>query len=270
MSDIILESVKSNPVSALTANLHAHVPLFSHLPGVIVWDEPELLGLLTDLDPSESCVYRAAFAPEQANEKIEQVLRRYRSHGCLPMYWQVGPSTLPADLGKRLQAQGFGFFLRVPGMAVDLEDLEKGTTGSGDFVIERITNPSQLMQWVNIVAAVDELSDALRHGFYQVFESQGLGARATCQLFLGLENGQPVATSRLIGAGGVAGIYHVATLPEARGRGYGTAMTLVAAHAGRELGYRVGVLYASPAGQGVYRRLGFQEYCHIDVYRSPE
>jgi ribosomal protein S18 acetylase RimI-like enzyme len=222
MSDIILESITSNPVSALTANLHAHVPLFSDLPGVIVWDDPELLAVLTDLDPSESCVYRAAFAPEQANEKIEQVLHRYRSHGCLPMYWQVGPSTLPADLGKHLQALGFSFYLRVPGMAIDLQDLDQEPTGSSGLVIEQIKNATQLTQWVKIVAAVDEWSDALRQGFYQVFESRGLGQSATCQLFLGIENGQTVATSRLICAGGVAGIYHVATLPEARGRGYGT------------------------------------------------
>jgi len=271
MIDIILESIKSNPVSTLVANLQQFVPLYSHLPGAIVWDESELLGLMTDLDPSESCIYRAAFMPEQASEKIEQVLQRYRSQGCLPMYWQVGPSTLPIDLGKHLEARGFHFFVRVPGMAADLQELEKVQSSSaGNFDIEQIKDTAQLLQWVNIVASVDELSDALRQGFYEVFESQGLGPKATCQLFIGMENGQPVATSRLICAGGVAGIYHVATLPEARGRGYGTAMTLAAAHAGRELGYHVGVLFASSAGYGVYRRLGFQDYCHVDVYKSPE
>jgi hypothetical protein len=221
MSDIILESTKSNLVSALEANLHAFVPLYSHLPGAIVCDEPELLGLLTDLDPSESCIYRAAFMPEQASEKIEHVLHRYRSQGCLPMYWQVGPSTLPMDLGKHLEARGFRFFVRVPGMAADLQDLEKVQPSSSNFVIEQIKDTTQLLQWVNIVAAVDDLSNVLRQGLYEVFESQGLGPKATCQLFIGIENGQPVSTSRLICAGGVAGIYHVATLPEARGRGYG-------------------------------------------------
>jgi predicted GNAT family acetyltransferase len=84
-----------------------------------------------------------------------------------------------------------------------------------------------------------------------------------------MEDGKPVATSKLFCAGGVAGIYHIATLPDKRGRGYGTAMTLAAAHAGHKEGHHVGVLFATPAGYGVYRRLGFKEYCRLDVYTSP-
>jgi hypothetical protein len=47
-------------------------------------------------------------------------------------------------------------------------------------------------------------------------------------------------------------------------------MTLVAAHAGYALGYHVGVLFATSAGYNVYHRLGFRDYCHIDVYQSPK
>jgi ribosomal protein S18 acetylase RimI-like enzyme len=110
----------------------------------------------------------------------------------------------------------------------------------------------------------------LQVGFYQVFENLGYGPQAICGLFLGTENGRPVAASRLFCAGGVAGVYHVATLPEARGRGYGTAMTLAAAHAGFDRGYRYGVLFATTAGCNLYVRLGFRELFRVDVYKSPE
>jgi GNAT superfamily N-acetyltransferase len=270
MADILLGSTASNLVNALVTNLHAHVPLYSRLPGAILCDEPELLALLCDLDPSESNVYRADYSPEQASEKIEQVLQRYRSQGCLPMFWQVGSSTRPTDLGKYLEAQGFSHVARVPGMAIALQDLARQPAWPGHLVVERVSNSTQLMQWTEIVADADRLSESLKRGFYQMFGSKGFGSETPWLLFMGTVNGQPVATSRLFCAGGVAGIYHVATVPQARGHGFGTAMTLAAAHAGRGLGYRVGVLYASPAGYGVYRRLGFQECCHIDVYKSPE
>jgi ribosomal protein S18 acetylase RimI-like enzyme len=66
-----------------------------------------------------------------------------------------------------------------------------------------------------------------------------------------------------------AGIHHVATLPAARRRGWGSALTLAAVRSARELGYRVGVLVSSSEGFGVYRRLGFRECCHADAYRWP-
>ena len=34
----------------------------------------------------------------------------------------------------------------------------------------------------------------------------------------------------------------------------------------RALGYRLGILHSSPEGDGVYRRLGFQEYCKSSIY----
>ena len=138
MGDIVLDTSASNLVSALEANLLAHVPLYSHLPGAITYNDPEVLGLLTDLDPSESCVYRVAFTPEQIDKKIERVLQRFCTQHCLPMFWQVGPFTLPVDMGKHLEAQGFRFFVRAPGMAINLLKLEKESTISGNLVIERV------------------------------------------------------------------------------------------------------------------------------------
>lgn len=90
-------------------------------------------------------------------------------------------------------------------------------------------------------------------GFYELIIRQGFGFDAPCSLFLGTVKGRPVETSRLFPVGGVAEIRHVATLTEAHGKGYGTAMTLAAAQAGHERGYRFGVVLSSPAGYGIYR-----------------
>lgn len=50
------------------------------------------------------------------------------------------------------------------------------------------------------------------------------------------------------------------TVADARGRGFGRAVTLAAMHAGAEAGAAVAVLQSTEMGHGVYRRLGFEEF----------
>ena len=86
------------------------------------------------------------------------------------------------------------------------------------------------------------------------------------KFYLGLLDGKPVATSMYYLAEGVAGIYFVATLTEARNKGIGFAITQKPLLEAREMGYKVGILQASKMGEPVYRRLGFKEYSHIGSY----
>ncbi len=103
-----------------------------------------------------------------------------------------------------------------------------------------------------------------------MFKNVGYGPDSPSDLFLGIETGEAVAASRAFHACGITGIWHVATVPKARGKGYGTAMTQAAAKAGLSRGYRFAGLFSTPAGLGVYQRLGFKESTHVNVYKSPE
>lgn len=91
-------------------------------------------------------------------------------------------------------------------------------------------------------------------------EAQLLRRLSGIRFFAALDaDGRCVATggSRVVdGAALVAG---VATLPTHRRRGIGTAITAVALQAAAESGAREAFLDASPAGVGIYRRLGFTE-----------
>lgn len=49
---------------------------------------------------------------------------------------------------------------------------------------------------------------------------------ARFQTYLAILNGKPVGTSQLFLSEGVAGIYNVTCIPEARGQGIGSAITL--------------------------------------------
>jgi ribosomal protein S18 acetylase RimI-like enzyme len=255
---------------AVEGNLNAQLPLmYSHMPGVDVYDEPDLLCMVSRL-PSRAynAVYWAGFAPAQAEDRVDAVMERYRQSGRFPVIWVVAPSSQPASLGRILEARGLQVAFRAPGMAADLYSLREDPPPPS-LTIERVRNEVQLEQWLQPVASSFEFDPEVTAAYFGLFANRGFGPGLPWQLFVGLERGQPVASSRLFCAAGVAGLYHVATLPGARGRGFGTALTLAATRAARELGYRTAILTASPAGYRLYQRLGFKECVQAAIYAMP-
>jgi len=78
------------------------------------------------------------------------------------------------------------------------------------------------------------------------------------RLFVGYVGGRPVACSTVTVTERVAGIATVGTVPSARGKGIGAAMTWAGVDAGRALGAEAAYLAASPMGYPVYERMGFR------------
>ena len=76
-------------------------------------------------------------------------------------------------------------------------------------------------------------------------------------------DGVPLGCATVFLGAGVAGLYHVATVPSARGQGIGKAVTLAALEHARDLGYRAAILHASKEGEPIYRQIGFQEVCQV-------
>ena len=76
--------------------------------------------------------------------------------------------------------------------------------------------------------------------------------------YLGSVDGTPMATAMSTRTGDTVGVYSVATLPEARGRGYGTALTW-ATLADADPGVRAVVLQSSDMGRSVYEGMGFRQ-----------
>ncbi|UCC61447.1 MAG: GNAT family N-acetyltransferase [Anaerolineae bacterium] len=268
-SDSILQDLSTPAViRALEANINAQIPLmYASMPRVAITVEPDLLCVMTDLpNLNLNGVYWAAFPPEHVEAKIDDVLRRYREGQHVPMLWAVGPTTRPRNLAAHLLPRGFRIAFRGRGMAADLLALEEAWPAPTPLIVERVRSAEQLRQWFHPVTVSFEMPEMVADAFFDLFAGRGFGQEVPWRLFLGKVEDQPVAASRLFCAAGVAGIYHVATLPEARGRGLGTAMTLAAVRGARELGYRVAILTASDEGYGIYRRLGFQDCCQADIY----
>jgi GNAT superfamily N-acetyltransferase len=179
------------------------------------------------------------------------------------MEWYIGPAARPVDLGERLKAQGLVHEADMPGMAADLTELNEDLPMPSGLEIRRVEDAGTLRSFLQILATVFAYPDSCQTRIFDVESSYGFGPDSPYKRYVGLLEGKPVATSAVCLLAGVAGVYYVATLPEERGKGVGSAMTLLPLQEARSSGYRVGILHSSSKGLGVYRRLGFKEFCKI-------
>jgi ribosomal protein S18 acetylase RimI-like enzyme len=88
--------------------------------------------------------------------------------------------------------------------------------------------------------------------------------------FIARVDGRPAAVAMTIVNHGVAGIYWVGTVERARGRGLGWAMTAAAVNAGFEMGAEIASLQASPMGESLYRRMGFETIFAYRLFLCPK
>jgi GNAT superfamily N-acetyltransferase len=97
-----------------------------------------------------------------------------------------------------------------------------------------------------------------------LFDGRVLGG--PLRLWVGYADDRPVTTAAALADKAVNGVYLVATVPGARGRGFGTAVTAQAVAAYPSL---PAVLVATEMGEPVYQRLGFTEIGRLGGWVKP-
>ena len=271
-----MSSVKQSPareeyISAIENNLFAWIPILGKLGRSYSSSPPGVDRSITDIPLALlNSVMNARLTPAQADTAIDLIQKDGRAHH-VPILWWITPSTRPADLGKRLEDCGFAVEDDGPGMAVDLGNLGELPPTPAGFSIRLAEEDSSWRQWCIAMGwgFGGSPPDELFIRSWQSFVSTS--ASETVRPYTGWLNGQPVATSLAFLAAGVAGIYCVATVPEARRKGIAAYMTHHPLMYARCQGYDVGILQSSAMGLGVYSSLGFREYCQVVSYRwQPE
>jgi GNAT superfamily N-acetyltransferase len=263
----ILEDLSSIALNtALEANLLETFPQLGRTADGHRHESPELVWYSTGIAcPVYNMVVRAHVAPEAVGTRIEQTMQHFTARH-VPMQWFLGPTTRPVDLGRHLVAYGLQHAGEVPGMAIDLRALNEPRATPADLSIQQVRDAAAMEQWVEAFLKGYDIVGVTVQELLNLHTPLGLGDNPRWRHYLGLLHGQPVATSWLSIGAGVAGIYGVATLPDARRQGLGTALTLAPLIDARAMGYRIGILQSTAMGYNVYRRLGFQEYCQFSVY----
>jgi len=249
---------------AIEASLAAFALQLVRLPGAEISDTYDLLWVATGAPIGfGNGVYRSTLAPDSADAAIVKVQEEFRRRK-LPLMWQVGPSSQPANLRQRLLARGFMHDEDEPGMALDLLAMNEDVPTPAELDIRTVADLPMLREWVATWGF--GVPDDVLPLYQDVHTQLGIGPDLPWRYYLGFLDGKAVATSLLFMGAGVAAVHQVVTRPEARFKGIGTAMTLAALRDARREGNRIAILTSSPYGERIYRRIGFRDYCTISRY----
>jgi GNAT superfamily N-acetyltransferase len=227
-------------------------------------DEHGAIGVITNATATFFNGIGATQFSGDIDDRVEQTIEIFRQRGRAFRWW-ISPSTQPRGLPDVFAAHEIKYVYDSGGMAADLGDMAASPLPHG-LTVEEVTDHSRLQEWTDVLATVFNIPDAAAAAWFDSYAELAGIPRSPWTQFVAYVDGRPVATSSLLVAGPLAGIYHVGTVADARGRGIGAAITLEAMRAGRDAGASIAVLQSSDMGSPVYRSIGFREYCRLSMY----
>ncbi len=222
--------------------------------------------LMTDLpDHFMNLAISTQLLCEGTAELVSQTLVHFHSMKIQKFSWLVHEGSQSLELNDALLANGLIFREAfATEMAIGLSLLTENLPRSPELKIISVEDEHALQEWIHIASRGFQIDEV----FEQVWQDLFVGTifHPQYRTFLAVLDGKPVGTSQLFLSAGVAGIYNVTVLHEARFQGIGSAVTLAPLLLARRLGYRIGILQASRQGYSMYRRIGFQDMGKLSVY----
>ena len=196
---------------------------------------------------------------------VEDALDHFRTLNIKKLSWLAEAGVPAQEIKKHLLANGLTFRESfATEMAIDLTGLSGDDPEPDGLEIRLVDDDKSLRQWIHVASLGFGVPIEMEDVWFEFFNYAA--CRTPFQTYLGLLHGKPVATSQVSNSAGVAGIYNVTCLPEARRRGIGSALVMKPLLAAHNIGMKIGVLQSSSMGYNAYRRLGFQDFGRLSVY----
>jgi ribosomal protein S18 acetylase RimI-like enzyme len=257
----------SQTVSEIEEALVGH---WSHLGR---WTRGALIeeaGTLRYETPIAQLPYNGVIRTRIANDAqavIASVLASFRSRNVSCLWWDH-PSATPEGLGSLLSAEGLEAVEQAAGMSIDLGNIDPPEPLTPGTRYAEVLDDDQMRQYANLIVRYWELSEESRD---LVEELNGYWGPSNPQIRRWLaftDESTPIGKVLLSLAAppGVAAIYGMSVLPEARGKGIAGALTDIVLRRAKELGCKRVVLHSSQMAVGVYERAGFRKHCDLTVY----
>ena len=150
---------------------------------------------------------------------VDEVCGWFTQRGVAP-HVRVSPLTRPAEIVRVLERRGFVSSEAETQMVLAGEDTEPPAGSDGRITISQIEK-REVDRWAEIQHRGFGMGAPSRDAMELAYATVDFGGIRPHLAWL---DGEPVGAGKIIAWQGVFGIYGVAVLPEARGRGVGTAL----------------------------------------------
>lgn len=226
---------------------------FGVLPGAVVIDEGDASGVVTGVPLTFfNGIGTSQLSERDAGRRIDELIEPFRLRGQSFRWWITLAST-PRDLASTLRRHGLQHVYDSAGMTAELTSLP----AMPDTRITQVRSAADMSIFADVLTTVFVRPKSDVEHWTRVYGACGYDDASRWAHFIAWVDGVPSATASVLLCGAICGIYLVGTLPAARGRGLGAAVTLAALHHARERGATHAALQSSEMGESVYRSLGF-------------
>jgi len=275
--DSILENASDRQLGwAVEANLFALFRAMTTMSNSYIEETTKLSRhLASPGNPMYKGAWGTNLAPDEIEPAIHETIGWFKSRGAPFFFWWTGPGTAPANIGEQLAAHGLidmegqtkemaNYIISTasgaPGMVADLHKmnesvLEKVPSG---FEINDVQDEKDLQDFKQVLIDGYDIPAPMADGWVQAAHEFGIG-KTPWRMLLGRLNGEAVGTNVIFNGAGVVGVYGIAVVPSARGKGIGAAITLKPLLEARDKdGYKYTALFSTEMGAPVYQRIGFR------------
>jgi ribosomal protein S18 acetylase RimI-like enzyme len=214
-------------------------------------------------------ISNAAFRGDDSIDAAEFVARAkdfFNARGRGFSIWIRGDQPEDRDLTAAVAAADLQLVYEMPEMVleapVEAPSLQPGAE------LRQLSEPAQADDYWRIAVAAYASLGFPAEIFSGYSNHSGLFAENVAA-FIAYLNGEPVSIAMTIVSHGVAGIYWVGSLEQARGQGLGRAVTAAATNAGFDRSAEIASLQASPMGKPIYETMGYKTIFDYRLFMSP-
>jgi GNAT superfamily N-acetyltransferase len=257
---------KEEVIHQVELNLWETWANFGRGPGCTLHDESDALWFETPIPTMPYNTVLRFQVEQDLDERIGSLVKGYADRSVTQL-WIVHPSAFPSDLPERLIQHGLQEIEIAPCMARSLENLPEPPPLPDGVEVREAIEESDLIELYGLAAWRWGVPEEFRPQLSNMIEKFKIGERGSnTRMWLALKDGVPISKIGLYNGSGSAGIYGVATKPEARGLGIASILMNVAMRTAKEMGHKLAVLDSSPLAEKLYQRLGFITVAPLRLY----